>query len=188
MVATEDYSVITYEGDALLWQGSNRITGQTIRIDRRNNSLSAAGEVVTQLLDRSEKTKTRPVFTVVRAPQMSWDDKQRLAHYTGGATLTRAGMIVTAREIRAWMKAGDSDSSLDRAFADGTVKVLQAAPARTRTGKSDHAEYYPGEGGRTHYILDHGGTLPRRRRIEAAGEEQNFTTARINGCYSETEC
>ncbi len=36
-----------------------------------------------------------------------------------------------------------NDSSLDKAFADGQVKIVQAAPDRTRTGTGEHGEYYP---------------------------------------------
>jgi hypothetical protein len=58
---------------------------------------------------------------------------------------------VTGREIRAFLKDSDSDSSLDKAFADGTVKIDSNAPTasgqpRHRTGTSEHAEYYANEG------------------------------------------
>lgn len=146
MIAKDNNRLITYEGEALLWQGSNRITAHRITIDRTTNRLQANANVVTQLLDKSEAGKKQSVFTVVKAPQMVYDDTERLAHYTGGATLNRAGMIVNAQEIRAWLKSGDTDSSLDHAFADGAVKIVQNAPARNRTGSSEHAEYYTDDG------------------------------------------
>jgi lipopolysaccharide export system protein LptA len=147
MTSSQDNTVITYTGDALLWQASNRITADTIRIDRKQSRLEAKGNVITQLLDSSESKKDKKktsVFTVVRAPALEYDDKTRLAHYTGGATLVRSGMTVTAAEIRAWLKEGD-DSSLDHAFADGNVKIVEASPERTRTGTSEHSEYYADE-------------------------------------------
>lgn len=142
MRSSEDNSVIVYEGNALLWQGSNRITADRIRIDRKNSRLHATGKVVTQLVDKSDLKKKRDVFTTVRAPEFTYDDKTRLAHYTGGAELNRAGTVVTGREIRAWLQSGESDSSLDRAFADGNVKIVQSEKDRTRTGTAEHAEYY----------------------------------------------
>ena len=146
MLSTEDNSVIVYEGDALLWQGSNRITANRIRIDRKTGRLHATGNVVTQLVDKSDAKKTQPVFTVVRSPEFSYDDKARLAHYTGGASLNRSGTVVTGKEIRAWLTSDQSDSSVDRAFADGNVKIVQSAKDRSRTGTSEHAEYYIKDG------------------------------------------
>jgi lipopolysaccharide export system protein LptA len=146
MVSKDDNQLIAYEGEALLWQGSNRITAHRIVIDRRTNRLEASANVVTQLLDKSEAGKKQTLFTVVKAPKMVYDDQERLAHYTGGATLNRAGMVVTAQEIRAWLKSGEADSSFDHAFADGNVKIVQNTPVRNRAGSSDHAEYYADDG------------------------------------------
>ena len=54
--------------------------------------------------------------------------------------------------LHAYLKDADSGSSLDKAIADGKVKVFsdQAAaagkPERKRTSSSEHAEYYADEG------------------------------------------
>jgi lipopolysaccharide export system protein LptA len=146
MLSKDDNQLISYEGEALLWQGSNRITAHRIVIDRRANRLEASSNVVTQMLDKADAAKKQSGFTVVKAPKMVYDDKDRLAHYTGGATLNRAGMIVTADEIRAWLKSGEADSSFDHAFADGNVKIVQNTQVRNRAGSSDHAEYYADNG------------------------------------------
>src|SRR5947208_14633376 len=56
-------------------------------------------------------------------------------------------MVVQSLELRAFLKPTEgSDSNLDRAVADGGVKIIQTTPARRRIGTSDHAEYYAGEG------------------------------------------
>ena len=39
----------------------------------------------------------------------------------------------------------DSSSTLDKAFADGAVKIVSTAEKRTRTGTCEHAEYYTAE-------------------------------------------
>jgi lipopolysaccharide export system protein LptA len=152
MSSRDDNSVIEYAGNALMWQGPNRVQADRIRIDRKNARLQAWGKVETQLLEsvtkaeKADQRKAERMFTVVRAPELNYDDKQRLAHYTGGAALDRGAMDVTAREIRAFLKQGETDSSLDRAFADGDVKILQVSPERTRTGTAQHAEYYADAG------------------------------------------
>ena len=46
------------------------------------------------------------------------------------------------KELRAFLAESGSDSRLEKAFADGAVEIVQAAPERTRTGTGEHAEYY----------------------------------------------
>jgi lipopolysaccharide export system protein LptA len=150
MTSSQDNSLIVYEGNALMWQGANRLEADRIEIDRKNGRLQANGKVVSQLLDKPEPSKKTPkpeaVFTTVRAPELVYLEKDRLAHYRGGTTLHRTDMVVTATELRAWLKEDESGSSLDRAHADGNVKIVQRTPVRTRTGVSEHAEYYVADG------------------------------------------
>ena len=89
-----------------------------------------------------------PLFTIVHAPELVYSDQDRLAHYTGGVKLIRDRMTVTSKELRAFLTSNDpkskeNETSLDHAFADGDVVVFQANPDRTRTGTSQHCEYYP---------------------------------------------
>jgi lipopolysaccharide export system protein LptA len=53
-------------------------------------------------------------------------------------------MVMNSREVRAFLKEDEKGggSSLDRAVADGSVKIVDTSPVRTRTGTSEHAEYY----------------------------------------------
>ncbi len=140
-----------YEGSAMVWQGANRVEAERIDIDRARQAFAAHGKVVSQFADRP-KTKVAstapivrtapPIFTVVRAPDLFYTGETRLAHYQGGTTMVRPGLTVTGKELRAYMNDGEADSSLDKAFADGAVKIVSTADKRTRTGTSDHAEYY----------------------------------------------
>jgi lipopolysaccharide export system protein LptA len=115
--------------------------------------VNASGNVVSQFVDKPKKDKDgkpipaaqqQSVFTMVRAPEMTYTDEDRLAYYRGGVVLNRPNMSVKAREIKAYLKDSDdnSDSSLDHAFATGQVVIVQSAPDRTRTGTGEHAEYY----------------------------------------------
>jgi lipopolysaccharide export system protein LptA len=182
MQSRENNLQIRYEGHAILWQGVDRIQADVIDIDRDNETLHARGHVVSQLIDKQKKdestqttstdgqvhlqpvvNKTEPalaankpmIFTIVRAPDLFYKDDERIAHYTGGVTLVHDQMVVTSKELRAFLtndNAGpdkqnnqDSGTSLDHAFADGDVKVVESMPNRTRTGTSQHCEYYPDE-------------------------------------------
>jgi len=164
MVSKNNNLVIRYEGDAVLWQGADRLEAETVEIDRDNNLLKAKGHVLSQLLDKTKdesaekdgKTKAGPkptpatkasqrVFTIVRAAELEYNDDTRLAKYSGGATLERPDMTVKALDIHAFLRNDSNDSSLDHALADGKVEVHQKAPDRTRDATSEHAEYYVDE-------------------------------------------
>jgi lipopolysaccharide export system protein LptA len=160
MVSTDHNKKIHYEGrpeqQAVAWQGANRVQADRLDIDRGKQKLEAHGKVVSQFIDKKTedggpKSGSGSVFTVVRAPDLVYDDNTRLAVYQGGAVMTRPGMTVAAREIRAYLNDSDADSSLNKAFAEGAVKidsilVKVGQAARNRIGTSEHAEYYADDG------------------------------------------
>jgi lipopolysaccharide export system protein LptA len=144
------------------------VDADRIEIDRDRRVMEAHGKVVSQFADKSsdknqdksgeakgqeKSSKARapaaPVFTVVRATDLVYTEETRVAVYQGGSVLTRPGLTVNSRELQAFLKPADSDSSLDKAFADGAVKIVSIVttvkPARTRIGTSEHAEYYADE-------------------------------------------
>lgn len=147
MTAANHNRLLHYEGNAMLWQGSNRIQAERIDVDREKRSLTADGGVTSQFLDTDRKKAAR-VFTVVNAPRLVYAEENRLATYTGGVLLTRAGLRVKSDELRAFLTPANNDgreddnSRLDKAFAEGHVEIVQTAPDRTRTGAGDHAEYH----------------------------------------------
>ena len=164
MVSKDNNLVIRYEGNAVLWQGGDRLEAETVEIDRDNNLLKAKGHVLSQLLDKTKdesktpdaKAKTDPplkaatkasqrVFTIVKAADLEYNDDTRLANYSGGATLERPDMTVKAQDIHAFLRNDSNDSSLDHALADGKVEIHQVAPDRTRDATSEHAEYFVDE-------------------------------------------
>jgi lipopolysaccharide export system protein LptA len=167
MSSMDNSQRIRYEGNAVLWQGANRLEADSVEIDRENSVLKAHGHVVSQLLDKaqdstpdsnkaggkakantSKKSATNPaprVFTVVKAPELEYNDMTRVAYYKDGVILDRPTMKVKAREVHAFLRDNSDDSSLDHAFADGQVEIVQTAVGRVRNGTSEHAEYYVDE-------------------------------------------
>ncbi len=175
MVSTGDNKHIRYDGSARAWQGANRVDADRIEIDRDRRVMEAHGKVVSQFADKSsdkspdkdqqkgqEKSQEKnqekspkakavaaPVFSVVRAQDLVYTEETRLAVYQGGVVLTRPGLTVNSTGLQAFLKPADSDSSLDKAFADGAVKIVSVSRVgttmRTRTGTSEHAEYYADE-------------------------------------------
>ena len=165
MTTRNNNTKVHYEGHAVMWQGGSRISADVIDIDRDAESLKAAGSVVSELVDNKASetgntpapahdqntTKntpgTAPLFTVVRAPQLTYHDDTRVANYAGGVKLTRGKMTITSKELTAYLTpktSNDSDqSSLDHAFATGDVKIFSVVTGkRTRTGSAERCEYY----------------------------------------------
>jgi lipopolysaccharide export system protein LptA len=132
---------IEYEGEALLWQGENRLRAPLIRIDRGKNTLAAEGGVVSSL----------PVdgrgMAVIEARTLHYDGGERLAVYRGGARLSRPGLDLKGGTMRLWFveepqAGGGTETKLDRLFADEAAEVVERAEGRTRTGRGEHLEYY----------------------------------------------
>ena len=143
MTSREDNTLVTYEGNALLWQESNRIQADRVEINRDEATLAAQGHVISRLVDNSrQQTAAQPasaVFTVVQAPKMVYNDKRKTAHYTGGVILVRPGMNIRAKELTAFLKEDKNGSSLEKAIGDGEVRIVQTTPDRTRTVSSELA-------------------------------------------------
>jgi len=152
---------VFYDGNAVIWQGANRITADKIDIDRDEQVLHATGNVVSELVDNKKSStdtdsKTAPppvdaaVYTTVKAPDLLYHDDTRIALYSGGVTLLRNAMTVTSKELRAFLtpKTDDNknDSSLDHAFAEGNLMVVDViGPNHKRTGSAERGEYYTKE-------------------------------------------
>jgi lipopolysaccharide export system protein LptA len=161
MRSRDNNSDMFYDGNAVMWQGANRISADKIEINRDDQTLLASGHVVSELVDNKKTpapTQTdgksappaapaNPVYTTVKAPHLVYHDDSRVALYSGGVTLLRNAMVVNSDELRAFLtpKTDDnsSDSSLDHAFADGALTVVDTlGPNHKRTGSADHGEYY----------------------------------------------
>ena len=150
MTSSNKGQVIRYEGSAKAWQGANRVEADRIDIDNQHGIMEAHGHVVTQVYDKKKPVGSAGL-TIVHAPDLVYNRDTRVAHYTGGVVLDRppgtGSLNVTSKELQAFLSDSDSDSSLDKAVADGDVKIVStsAVPGskskRIRTSTSDHADY-----------------------------------------------
>ena len=107
MVSTDDNQTIHYRGDAVAWQGANRVEADRLDIDRDAGIMEAHGKVKSQFVDK-DKSKdddgeapaapaAAPVFTIVTAPHMVYTEETRVVEYTGGVMLRRPEMTVSAQ-------------------------------------------------------------------------------------------
>jgi len=153
MDSRDQNHVFHYEGNVVMWQGANRITADTVDVDRRKRALQADGHVVTTFWDEPKnqsaaagKAAARPAAsTVVRAPRLTYTDDDRLAVYSGGVALDHLSMHVTCAGLHATLAESGADSRLEKAFADGNVAIRWTGASGTRVGTSQHAEYYTGD-------------------------------------------
>jgi lipopolysaccharide export system protein LptA len=173
MTSTNKNQRIHYEGDAKAWQGANRVTADALDIDQEHHIMEAHGKVETQFYDKNVKSGPAPV-TTVRAQELVYSTETRIADYKGGVHLERPGMTVDSRQMRAFLKESKSDSSLDKAFSDGAVKIVSTTtvpgkPKRIRTGTSEHAEYYSDE----QKVILNGGQprLVDTEKVDTTGKE-----------------
>jgi lipopolysaccharide export system protein LptA len=169
MVSTDTNSKIHYEGNAVAWQGSNRVEAERLDIDRDAGIMEADGKVVSYFVDKDKNDKkddkksdgkkseakakaqpktpgAAPIFTVVHAPHLTYTEDTRIAIYKGGVLLQRPDLTVTGQVVQAFLNDAEADSSLNKTVADGTVKIVSTAKAKTRTGTSEHSEYYADDG------------------------------------------
>jgi lipopolysaccharide export system protein LptA len=171
---------IRYERGAVLWQGANRLEAETVDIDREERRLRANGKVRTQFADQQKPPPGKaPAFVVVDAEALDYREAERLAHYTGGVHLTRPGLEVTAREIRAFLSEEGAESSLDRVYADGAARILRTQTRRTLRTESEHAEYYAAEqkiviNGGAPMLEDSAGGITRGRELTYFAKEDKL--------------
>jgi len=154
---------VHYIGNAVVWQAANRIQADRIDIDREKKTLVADGQVVSQFQDNKKQETAKPdaagkekpkpaaaqsIFTIVRAAHMVYTDQDRQAAYTGGTEFRRPSMTVKSATLRSFLNSdkSDSDSRIDKAYADGRVEIVQTGALRQRIGTGEHAEYYTEDG------------------------------------------
>ncbi len=116
--------------------------------------------------------KKAAVLTVVQAQHLNYTDDNRLAVYTGGVELSRPGMQVKSRELKAFLAEADADSRLEKAFADGAVEIHQASSGVQRTGTAEHGEYYVDE----QKVILRGGSpkMVETGKLDTTGDELTY--------------
>jgi hypothetical protein len=146
MRSTEPHASVVYEGKADMWQGAAVSAATASRSIARPGGWHA-GAVKTQLL---EKKGGRPASPLCRPFHYGQIDG---LVYTIRSPCSLHGRCAahaaeSAREvarIASFLSEDGSDNRLDKAYADGKVELQQSAPGRTRTGTSEHAEYFTSE-------------------------------------------
>jgi lipopolysaccharide transport protein LptA len=164
MESDQKQGVIVYRGAARLWQGANRVEGQTIRIDRQSRELQAENEVVSYLEEKPKTPGAKPILLTVHARRLDYSEKTRAAVYTDDVELERGVLRVRANWLEARLTPAkeNAGATLESAHATGNVEIVDGSTQRR--GFGGDAVYKPG----TDNVTLSG--LPARA-VNIAGEE-----------------
>jgi lipopolysaccharide export system protein LptA len=167
MVSNQRSGVLEYHGKARLWQGADRIEAEQVRIERRQQKLTAQGNVVSVISEKGvdaaadqggspaagqggdrgvPAAQGRPIE--VRADAMRYDEATRQIEYDGGVELRRDALRVKAKELDAWLAPpGAAGSRLEKAVAGGAVEIAETAVhgPPPRQGFGERAQFFPAE-------------------------------------------
>jgi lipopolysaccharide export system protein LptA len=133
MVSTDNNLQVRYEGDAVLWQGADRLEAETVEIDRDNNLLKAHGHVLSQLLD---KTKDQDVSKSGTASGMTAATK---ADPPAKADPSQQAPVKASLRIFTVVKAADLDYNDDTRLAHYSGGVTLERPDMTVKALDVHA-------------------------------------------------
>ncbi len=127
MADTLDYGdarVVTYAGQARMWQGSTSFEGDTVAVDHATGGLSVTGAARTtiQLVRIDEETGDAVVSrTDAGAESFVYDDEARHAVYEGGTVLRSDHGDLAADSTEVFLQA--DGRTLERMVAAGTVQL-----------------------------------------------------------------
>ena len=157
MTTTNLNKRIRYDGNARLWQGANRLHGDTAIIDRDKQTIEGIGNVFSQIeespkpnIEESKETKPAPAapktYTLINAARMIYKDNEKVAFYQGKVKMRRTTLSVDSDYLRMMLKeTAEGETELDKAFADGNARIVMNEPGNLRRGAAEHAEYFPAE-------------------------------------------
>jgi lipopolysaccharide export system protein LptA len=146
--------VMHYEGHVRAWQGVDVIESSALDVYRTQRRLSSGFQVLTSHLQPASlvagkatsspgpQGEARPA--TVRADMLEYFDEGRKAAYRGNVRLQTENTTLEATRMDVYFSPGETaeQSQIERAIADGQVRVLQ--PGRQAQGQ--HAEYYAAPG------------------------------------------
>ncbi len=120
----DDARVVTYAGQARMWQGGTSFEGDTVAVDHATGGLSVTGSTRTtiQLVRIDEESGDAVVSrTAAAAESFVYDDAARQAVYEGAAILRSDHGDLAAESTEVFLQA--DGRTLDRIAATGAVQL-----------------------------------------------------------------
>ncbi len=150
VVAERRSQTVRYEGHVRAWRGADVVESAALEIFRAERRVRSGTRVLTSHLQPAAamggaaatngKVLTRPV--TIRAEHLEYSDQGRRAAYRGSVRLQTENTTLEADRLDAYFRESGQATELERAIAEGNVKITQ--PGRRATGR--HAEYFSADG------------------------------------------
>ncbi len=152
VVAQHQSQTVHYEGHVRAWRGADVVESAALDVFRSERRVSSGRDVLSSHLQpggvvqkangKAANHEDRPA--TIRADRLDYFDEGRKATYHGHVRLQTEDTVLESNRLDAYFSktSSASEAELERAVADGDVKVTQ--PGRRATGQ--HAEYYASEG------------------------------------------
>jgi lipopolysaccharide export system protein LptA len=146
MVADRKTQVVHYEGHVRAWRGTDVVESASLDVYKDERRVSTNSRVVTSHLQpapvRAAGEKTRssgPSPVTIRADRLDYFDAGRRARYSGNVELDTEDSRIEADRLDVYFASGkmQEDSELERAVAEGHVKIVQPM----RYAKGENAVY-----------------------------------------------
>lgn len=153
VVAQRRSQTVHYKGNVRAWHGTDVIESAALDVYRNERRVSSGYRVCTSHLQPSSfvgrngaksETKGGTSPATIRADHLEYFDEGRKASYRGSVRFQTENTTLEADRLDAYFSGapGAEDTELERAVADGHVRMTQ--PARRATG--NHAEYFAQDG------------------------------------------
>ena len=146
MTADHKSQVVHYEGNVRAWRGTDVIESASLDVYKGQRRVSTNSRVLTSHLQpaptggREEKQgQTGSTPLTIRADKLDYFDAGRKARYSGNVELDTQDTKILADRLDVYFSPGkrQSDSEVERAVAEGHVKVVQPL----RYAKGENAVY-----------------------------------------------
>ncbi|MDP2736000.1 MAG: LptA/OstA family protein, partial [bacterium] len=140
-----------YRGKVRLWQGKSLLETDRLELDRKQEQLSAQGNVYSVFQQLPKGSQRRQEQLEIRSHSLLYGQKDRKAQYQGDVRMQSASANLTATELEVFLERGDSKGApatstgveqIEHAVARGNVQILEGA----RKASATWAEYFPARG------------------------------------------
>jgi len=146
MTADHRSQVVHYEGNVRAWRGTDVIESASLEVYKTQRRVSTNSRVLTSHLqpppaggNGKMAVHSGPTPLTIRADKLDYFDAGRKARYSGDVELDTQDAKILADRLDVYFSLGkkQSDSEVERAVAEGDVKVVQPL----RYAKGENAVY-----------------------------------------------
>ena len=137
MTSAENNQKMHYEGNAVAWQGANRVEADRIDIDRGRHVLEAHGKVVSQFIDKDkdkdkDADKAKNAGNGTRPPKGARETEERGLRRPGSKAAPRPARFSPWCALRIWSTRGHAHRPLPGRRGAGASRADRGGPGDSR--------------------------------------------------------